>query len=395
MTDRILFVDDEPHVLEGFQRQLRKDFSIETAIGGARGLDAVAAKGPFAVIVADMRMPGMDGAQFLSRVKDLAPESVRMMLTGNADQQTAIEAINRGRIFRFMTKPCAHEVLVNALRAGLEQHRLITAEKELLEQTLSGCVKVLCDVLSLINPEAFGRSSRVTRYVEAIATQMGLANLWVLKTATMLSQVGCVIVPEGTLKKVYRREVLTPEETQLYKQHPYLASDLLIKIPRMKEVADIIADQDVYVDEHGVPHEAGRKEAVPLGARILKVALDFDAIESGGISKTLAFQRLKERKGCYDPAVIDALKRALADEIKYEIKEVPLADLAPHMILAEDVVGETGALFVAKGQEVSQSLVMRLQGLVSMGTVKQPFLVLVPLTRGPSGTYASDRSAAA
>jgi response regulator RpfG family c-di-GMP phosphodiesterase len=382
MTEKILFVDDEPHVLEGFQRQLRKDFSIETAIGGARGLDSVAAKGPFAVIVADMRMPGMDGTQFLSRVREQAPETVRMMLTGNADQQTAVDAINQGQIFRFMTKPCAPEALTAALRAGLEQHRLITAEKELLEQTLSGCVKVLCDVLALINPEAFGRSSRIVRYVDAMATQMGLTNLWVLRTATMLSQIGCVILPEDVLKKVYRRESLTAEETQLYKQHPYLASDLLKTIPRMQEVAAIIACQDVYVDEHGVPRDSMGKEAVPLGGRILKVALDFDAIESGGISKTVAFHRLQENKSYYDPAVLDALKRALADEIKYEVKAVPLSELTPHMILAEDILSSSDGLLVAKGQEVSQSLIARLQTLLGLGTVKQPFLVLIPLTRG-------------
>lgn len=395
MTEKILFVDDEPNVLEGLQRQLRKEFPIEVAIGGARGLEAVATQGPFAVIVADMRMPGMGGVEFLTRAKERTPDSVRMMLTGNADQQTAIDAINQGQIFRFMTKPCAPEALTVALRAGLEQHRLITAEKVLLEQTLSGCIKVLCDVLALVNPEAFGRSSRVTRYVEAMASHMGLKNVWVLRTATMLSQIGCVIVSEGTLKKVYRREVLTPEEAQLYKQHPFLASDLLVKIPRMKDVADIIANQDASVDEHGVPHGAMGKGAVPVGARILKVALDFDAIESSGVSKTLAFQRLKERRGCYDPAVIDALKGALADEIKYEIKEVPLADLAPRMILAEDVMSASGTLFVAKGQEVSQSLMMRLQVLFSEGAVKQPFLVLIPLTGGVSSTGASERSAAA
>ncbi|MBI5855796.1 MAG: response regulator [Nitrospirae bacterium] len=382
MTENILFVDDEPHVLEGFQRQLRKDFCLEVALGGERGLEAVATRGPFAVIVADMRMPGMDGTQFLSRVREQAPESVRMMLTGNADQQTAIDAINQGQIFRFMTKPCAPEVLVAALRAGLEQHRLITAEKVLLEQTPGGCIKVLCDVLALVNPEAFGRSSRITRYVEAIASQMGLGNTWVLTTAAMLSQVGCVILPEGPLKKIYRGESLTPEEKQLYKQHPYLASDLLVHIPRMQEVAAIIACQDVYVDEHGVPRDSSRKEAVPLGSRILKVALDFDAIESGGVSKTVAFHRLQENKFYYDPAVLDALKRALADEIKYEVKAVPLSELSPQMILAEDILSASHALLVAKGQEVSQSLIGRLQTLLSFGIVKQPFLVLIPLAGG-------------
>ena len=93
MSEKILCVDDDPRILQAFQRQLRKQFHIETAPGGAEGLEAIASSGPFAVIVSDMRMPGMDGIQFLSAVKERAPESVRIMLTGNADQQTAVDAV--------------------------------------------------------------------------------------------------------------------------------------------------------------------------------------------------------------------------------------------------------------------------------------------------------------
>ena len=100
MDEKILFVDDEPNILSAYQRQSRRQFTIETALGGELGLAAISTHGPYAVIVADMRMPSMDGIQFLSKVKTIAPDSVRMMLTGNADQQTAINVSLHNQIKR-------------------------------------------------------------------------------------------------------------------------------------------------------------------------------------------------------------------------------------------------------------------------------------------------------
>ena len=153
---RILFVDDEPDLLEGIQRMLfreRQRWEMHFATSGAVGL-AELAKTPFAVVVADMRMPQMDGVEFLRRARQGAPDTVRMMLTGNTDQETAIRAVNDGNVFRFMTKPVERETLVNVIEAGVEQHRLITAEKELLSGTLVGSVALLAELLAETDPDS-------------------------------------------------------------------------------------------------------------------------------------------------------------------------------------------------------------------------------------------------
>lgn len=379
MTDRILLVDDDPNLLEGYLRHLRKEFAVQTAVGSEQGLKAVVGRDLFAVIVSDLRMPGMDGIEFLSHVRELAPDSVRMLLTGNADLQTAIDAVNQGQIFRFLTKPCPPDSLIHALREGAKQHHLIIAEKELLDQTLSGCVKVLSDVLALVNPEAFGRSLRITRYVEKLAGQLGVSDLWVLRTAALLSQIGCVILPEAVLKKVYRREPLSTEEDRIYDQHPFVASDLLRNIPRMQPVAEIIAYQDKYFDGSGVPHDRRSGDAIPLGARILKVALDFDAMESAGMPMITALAELRQRHGWYDPSALEALKLVLADEIKCEITAVPLADLELTMTLAEDVCATDHVVLATKGQEVTQAMLMRLRSFAETVGVMQPITVFVPI----------------
>lgn len=380
MNDAILCVDDDANILEGFRRQLRKEFTLETALGPEEGLKILEARGPFAVVVSDLQMPGMNGVEFLAQVRIHEPDTVRMLLTGNADLQAAISAVNQGQIFRFLTKPCTPELLGGSLKAAMAQYHLITAERELLEHTLSGSIRVLCDVLALVNPEAFGRSSRISRYVEAIAAHLHVTEMWAIKTAAMLSQIGCVILPEAVLKKVYCGDTLTPEETQLFSQHPFVAADLIARIPRMKLVADIIRNQDKYFDGNGTPGDKRQGHEIPMEARILKVALDFDAMESAGKTKAEAFDELKKRKGWYDPTVIDALKTALAKEIKYEMKMSVVAEIQEGMILAEDITSSNHILLVSKGQEVNPSMIMKLQNFKKTIGVREPFKVLLPMT---------------
>jgi DNA-binding NtrC family response regulator len=148
MAEKILLVDDDSNILDGYRRSLGREFLMETAQGGEPALALAAKNGPYAVVVSDMRMPGIDGIQLLSRIKALAPDTIRVMLTGNADMETAINAINEGSIFRFLNKPCSKESMAKTLTAALVQYRLVTAEKQLLEQTLSGSLQVLTEVLS-------------------------------------------------------------------------------------------------------------------------------------------------------------------------------------------------------------------------------------------------------
>ena len=121
MSEKILFVDDEENILSAIKRQLRKQFDLEFTLSGQKGLDIIKQKGPFAAVVSDMRMPVMDGIKFLSNVREISPDTVRIMLTGNADTQTAVDAVNEGNIFRFLVKPCSSETLSKSLNAGIKQ----------------------------------------------------------------------------------------------------------------------------------------------------------------------------------------------------------------------------------------------------------------------------------
>jgi DNA-binding NtrC family response regulator len=201
MADRILIVDDDPNLLASCERNLRRRFNVETAEGGQLGLEKIAARGPYAVVISDMQMPGMNGVQFLSTVKERAPETVRVMLTGNADVETAMRVVNEGNIFRFLTKPSAPEVLTKAIDDALAQYRLVVAEKELLNKTLNGSIKLLTEILSIMDTPSFGRTQVLRDMVAEATEKLSLVNAWEIHLAVMLAPIGYVTVPLETMLK--------------------------------------------------------------------------------------------------------------------------------------------------------------------------------------------------
>lgn len=379
MVDKILCVDDEPNILAAYRRVLIKDFHVEMALGGSQALEMIATNGPYAVIVSDMKMPGMDGVQLLARAKDVAPESVRIMLTGNADQQTAIEAVNEGHIFRFLTKPCSPGSLARSLTAGIEQYRLVRAEKDLLETTLSGSIQVLIDVLSLVNATAFGRASRVRRLVRQLSTLMKVENGWQIEIAAMLSQIGCITLPEDTLMKVYEGKSLQADELRMLQAHPQVGRDLISLIPRLEPVAEIIAHQETKFCDRGLPDASRRDTPVPLGARILKLALDFDKLIEARLSRSEAYTEIKRRGDWYEPSVIEALRKlAAGSQMVYDAAYVKVCELTMEMILAADIMSVKGEVLVTKGQDVTLTLRKRLENFLMRGGIEEPIKVLVP-----------------
>jgi response regulator RpfG family c-di-GMP phosphodiesterase len=378
MSVKILCVDDDPNILAAYKRHLRKKFNLETADSGNQGLDFIAKSGPYAVVVSDMQMPGMNGVDFLQSVRKKSPDTVRMMLTGQGDLGVAMDAVNKGNIFRFLTKPCPPEELSQALNAAIRQHELITAEKVLLEKTLSGAVKVLSDVLSIVNPSAFGRASRVRRLVRQICSQMGQTLSWKIELSSMLSQIGCVTVPEPTLAKVFQGSALKVEEMRMFASHPLVGKDLLSKIPRMEEIAEIISYQEKRYNGSGIPRDSRNGQQIPYASRLLKVALDYDVLINMGLAKYDAISEMESRAGWYDPEIFQALKDILNLEISYVVQNVRIDDLNTSMILAEDVKGTTGTLLIANGQEISKSLLLRLKNFAFTAGVHQPIKVLVP-----------------
>jgi len=384
MSEKILFVDDEPAVLDGYRRLLHRDFQVDTAVGAGEGLAAIGENrgDPYRVVVSDIRMPEMNGAQFLSRVRTVCPDTVRMALTGHADIETAMDAVNEGAIFRFLTKPCEKEVLAKALNAGIVQYRLVVAERELLEKTLSGTIHVLTEVLSLVNPAAFSRAVRVRGYVQHVASKLHLEAGWRFEAAAMMSQLGCVTLDTDTIEAVYAGGKLSPEEQARFDAHPSVASRLLSGIPRLESVARMIAQQDSIAPSKQT-RVGESADVVAMGAQILRVAIAYDRLRNRGNSHEEALGLLRLRPDQLERSIVDALVGLESEQLQIEVRSCRIPDLECGMILQEDVRTETGLLLVAKGQTITFPLLVRIRNFWQRKPISASVLVHVPCASVP------------
>ena len=353
MNNKILCVDDEESILRAFQLHLRKDFELHIANSGEEGLQVFDTEGGFAVVLSDMRMPGIDGAAMLAAIKERNPDVVTMLLTGHTDFESAISAVNEGNVFRMLSKPCAPEVLIQSLKAGLRQYELIEGEKILLEQTLKGAVDALSQALATAKPLFFGRAQRVRRLAAELADLLEQPNKWRIEVASIFSQIASITLPETVTEDVYHKRDLNNEVKEIVSRFPEVTEQMLEKIPRLEEVREIISKIDVQ-PRFEAPDEFGTRKA----ASIIKVALDYDHYLELGYDKQIIVQTLQEREKFYDPVVTDCLKHLhhVADQ-KYKLMQVPIKDLASGMRLADDLLHESGFLVAPSGTDVDRHFI--------------------------------------
>ncbi len=355
----VLCVDDEPRVVDGLAVHLRRDYQVLTANGGQSALQILKEKGAPAVIVSDMRMPGMDGAALLKHVKHLYPETTRILLTGEPGRDAAIAAINEGQIFRFLTKPCPPDQLRSAIHAGVIHHRLQRAERVLLQETLIGCIKALVDILAITNPVAFGRATRVKRLATDLATAIDNKGFWQLEAAAMLSQIGYISLPVELVEKLYYAKRLTPEERALADGAPFVAQKLLGHIPRLGPVMEILAaSQDA---KSNVPDPL-----IKLGAGILRLVLEYDAHIAQGLPVSGAIAAIRAHAVRHDPTLVDGLESMIGPAAGTGlISEVSVGRVTPGMVFMDDLRTSVGTLLVPKGFEVTETFLERMRNFGS------------------------------
>jgi response regulator RpfG family c-di-GMP phosphodiesterase len=374
---RVMCVDDEPNVLSGLMLHLRRKYDVVTANSGAEALALIDRDGAPAVVVSDMRMPHMDGATLLAAVRARCPETTRVLLTGHSDMNAAIAAVNEGQIFRFLTKPCPPPVLVSAIEAAVQQNRLISSERVLLQDTLRGAIKTLGDVLALANPTAFGRATRIKLLALDVVNAINPAVAWQVEVAAIFAQIACVTLAPATVDKLYYGAKLTKDEELQVSRMPSIADGLLASIPRLEDVRAILANLHKNYDGGGPPANGLKGDDIPLGARILRAVTDYETLDVQGIAVAHRALVLKKRVGVYDPAVVDALAALHTTTAQaVDVREVPARFVRTGMVLAEDVRTVTSALIAPRGYEVTDSLVERLRNFAP-GTLREPLRVIV------------------
>ena len=381
MKNKVLFIDDDSNLLAAFQRNLRKQLNLDTALSGLEGLKKLQNDGPYALIVVDMQMPGMNGVEFLEQAQKLAPDTVRIMLTGNADQQTAVDAVNRGQIYRFLNKPCPPDVLLPAIEEGLKLFDVTQIEREVLEGTLMESVKLMSEVLGMVAPEALGRGQRLRESMRTFGEFINASPLWELEVAALLSSIGCASLPARVLEKFSSGGNRTVEEEKLTRLVPQIGHDLLAPIPRFGQVARIILFQQKCFDGSDIPAIKCAGEDIPLGARMLKILVDRMTLESEGTAKQRAFEVMLARTGAYDPKLLKlcfaCFPSFLTERISASVTthSLYIRELSANQVATSDVVTQEGKVILKAGNRFTPMVLQKLKNYDTLGEVRQPVSV--------------------
>lgn len=393
----ILCVDDEPNILSALQRLLRRQgYKVITATSGAEGLQ-VFQQEAIDLVISDMRMPEMDGAQFLEQVRQHWPDTVRVLLTGYADVESTMAAINKGEIYRYIAKPwddndmlllvklaMEHKALerekrrlealtqqqneeLQALNASLEvkvQQRTQALQKVLHELEKSNdhlrknfltSVSIFSNLMELRAGGIGGHSRRVAELARKIAVQMGLGKDEIENVvfAGLLHDIGKIGLSDTLLEK--HLPMLTPVEREVVMRHPAVAQTALMPLEPLKNAASIIKSHHEYFDGTGFP-DGLSGFMIPLGARILTVANDYDAVQHGNmlnvrLTPMKAYNFILESRGKhYDPSVVDAFKILLGGGQTHQdvAIEIHSTQLKRGMVLAKDLLSHEGLLLLGK-----------------------------------------------
>lgn len=410
----VLFVDDEANILSSLKRLFRPSgYKILVAPGGLEGLELMKGN-PVDLVISDMRMPEMDGATFLGKVAEQWPGTVRILLTGYADMESTITAINVGKIYKYISKPWDENDIILSVRHALEQRFLEQERKRLLALTkkqnaeLQGfntkleekvrqrtgelhqamgmletahtslksnyvnSIKVFSNIIELRDGVAAGRARRVADHARNLALKVGMDNEAAQQVlfAGLLQGIGKVGLSDRIINKPFNA-LSTEERTQVVK-HPVIGEGLLMGLENLQIASGLIRSRHERYDGYGYPDNLS-EEDIPLGARIIALADDYDALQQGMLSGRRytaeeAWDYLRKNKGKrYDPKLVDVfLEMVGASERKAPTQALQLYKsnrLDSGMVLARDLLTKDKALLLSKGHVLNENLIQRIHDL--------------------------------
>jgi response regulator RpfG family c-di-GMP phosphodiesterase len=412
----ILLVDDEAHVLSSISRMLGEENfeAVISAQSGDQALKLLEETPDLAVLVSDYRMPGMNGIELLAQARSKHPDVTRILLTGAADLEMALDAVNQGNIFRFLLKPCAPEVLLTAIKDGLRQNELIKAERELLNKTLSGSIKVMIDILAMLSPNIFAQMSRLRTLARDMATALNLEDrAWEFELAAMLSQIGTVTIPQNILERWQRGESLSEDEGKMVRSIPAMGKLLISNIPRLEAVAEAVGAQNTSYEMSALIDAANPSE-IPLGARILRIIIHYDRLIEKNHSPSAALQTMLSHASDYDPDLFSVFRLEVAGKTSpdaYKVSHlgetawsqrakekrrgaktpaapaenhvfrthdamrgergISIVGLKPGMVLARDVLDHNGVLIVPRRTTITDVLIYKMTNYFRMQAIAE------------------------
>jgi len=374
MTRKILMIDDDKDILASYQVNLRKDFIVRIASNANQAMEILKEEADIGVIVTDYKMPDVNGINLLKMIRQIYHDPIRIMITGFADMQIAVNAVNEGSIFRFLTKPMPTPELKQIIQDALVQYNLKKNEKELLNNTLKGTLKLLIDLISLSIPQSLNIGSQARMIARKIGVKAGEIEIWELEVASLLSNIGLLLLPNDIIQKKAEGKDLTSSEAAVFSNHPELGAKLIGHIPRFEKISDAILHIN---DNFGSKNDRNiANESIPLYSRILKVSNDYIQHIQSNKSALEAYEKMLEFYYQYDPKLLELLlSEVVGSENNRKIKQIKLMELKSGMVAAKDIVDERETILFKKDKEITEPIIIRLQQISNVRNIVEPLLV--------------------
>ena len=373
---KVLIVDDVPENIQVLMETLKEDYSIIAATSGQKAI-ALASTDPAPdIILLDIMMPEMDGYEVCARLKaqKKTAKIPIIFVTAMDDVEDEAKGFDIGAV-DYITKPVSPPIVSARVKTHLGLKNAQQKLQDLLNQTLSGSVRVMIDILSLARPAAFSRSSRIKHLVKEMAVIIGLKDIWKFELSALLSQIGCVTVPGEILNKVYSGSELTREEQDIYAGYAARSAELIAHIPNLESVAGIISGFQDVSGGHDELDPADR-DVILIGGQLLKTAIDYIQLIGPGTAPETAVHKMTARKDVYDPVLVETLVEVLGIDAPEPAEEtLDVAQIQPGMILNQDVYTKDGMLLAVKDTELSPATVKILQQYDEMDALSGPFSV--------------------
>ncbi|MBF0230414.1 MAG: response regulator, partial [Desulfamplus sp.] len=331
------------------------------------------------LILLDVVMSGMDGFEVTQRIRKdpelrLLPIILVTALHKTSDRIRGIEAgcddfISRPfdktelaiRVNSLLKVKACNEMMCN------HQEDLkfeVTKMTEILHRTFRGVIRMLADILSITNPEAFNTAQRARRLARSICKRLKMDRIWEYELAAILSQIGMSVLPFDIVDKYRRNIIFDEKEQRMFNSHPAIAKHLVSNIPRLECVAEAIGYQMM-----DFPKTLKiENEHVASIARMLKLSLDFVKAEMRTGDAINMITGIQEQAGIYDPEIFAALKSELESiEKDFIVRQISPQNLLPGMLLAEDMIDDQNRIIASKGTEITEVFQIRLQNALKFG----------------------------
>ena len=320
---KLLCVDDEPFILDGLRLNLRKSFEISTESDSVEAIKRINAGERFDVVISDMRMPKADGAEVLAAVRAAQPKTIRVLLTGHADIDAAMRAVNEGKIARYVTKPVEAGHLQEILLGLLEKSKQDNVTTDVLQKTVGGIVRTLADILAMLNPAAFGQAIRLRRPVRVLAEAMGLPDAWEFEIAALLSKLGCVALPKELLERKGRRLIAVGSGFETKRSRSKESSKLLtygltnFDLVKITEANKVISEVEVWLGQKNnvqvYSNQNIYKTIKKARKNRLKISVNYNGPIEAPIKKDQVIAKLKM---VYDDELIGEYDLYAKEEVK-------------------------------------------------------------------------------